>query len=306
MFINTLLFGYAVWYREYPPLKAKNMPLIAMLYLCMLIWYLGTIGTNYNTPGHFNFSSSCILFATWFRVYLGVFLFLHLHIFRIYTYIRIFKRLRRVTVKVYVYGAAIYLVIILGYGVPLTVLRSTLSVQYLPELGTCYYGTTFAELTFAIIWAGWFSIVAITFIARDINTSFNEYHEMVLITTIGSITLTYQTISQNISRGYTLRVWSRAIGTFSEYLVSQTSLFILLCVPVYNCMFHREEYKRRFFEKMRADGMVARYNYSVAMSTGVDTSTAAAPTQAPRNEPTSNFTTDAPGNSESSSSDEIV
>ncbi|KAJ1662350.1 hypothetical protein EV178_005956 [Coemansia sp. RSA 1646] len=172
------------------------------------------------------------------------------------------------TTRVYIYGALIFLAIILGYGIPITVLRNTLTVQYVPELGTCIYGTAFIELSFAIVWAGWVSVIIVTIVARNINTSFNEYKEMVIIIILSSITLTYETITHNIVREYVLYRWSRTLSTYMEYLASQTALFVLLGVPIYNCIFNREGYKRQFFEKMRADGMVARYNYTIANTTG--------------------------------------
>ncbi|KAJ1728576.1 hypothetical protein LPJ72_005403 [Coemansia sp. Benny D160-2] len=263
MAINTLLFAYAVWKHKYPPIKAKNMPLVAVLYVSMLIWFIGTIGTNYNLPGMFDFENSCIVFASWFRVLLGVFLFIHIHIFRLYTYLRIFEQLKRMTVRVYAIGALIYLVFALGYGIPVTILRNSLTVRFVPSLGICVYGLAFIEISFSIIWAGWLAILVVTVLARNINTSFNEYKEMVLIITLSSITLLYETIAHNIVHEYILYRWLRTLSTFMEYLTNQTSLFILLGVPVYNCIFNHEAYKKRFFEKMRADGMVARYNLTL-------------------------------------------
>ncbi|KAJ2516200.1 hypothetical protein H4217_004734 [Coemansia sp. RSA 1939] len=263
MAINTLLFAYAVWKHKYPPIKAKNIPLIAVLYVSMLIWFIGTIGTNFNLPGLFDFKNSCIVFASWFRVLLGVFLFIHIHIFRLYTYLRIFEQLKRMTVRVYAIGALIYLVVALGYGIPITILRNSLTVRFVPSLGICVYGMAFIEISFSIIWAGWLAILVVTVLARNINTSFNEYKEMVLIITLSSITLLYETIVHNIVQEYILYRWLRTLSTFMEYLTNQTSLFILLGVPVYNCIFNHEAYKKRFFEKMRADGMVARYNLTL-------------------------------------------
>ncbi|KAJ2531240.1 hypothetical protein EV175_007239, partial [Coemansia sp. RSA 1933] len=63
MTINTVLFAYAIWNHKYPPLKAKNMPLIAVLYASMVFWFMGVLGTNFNLPGVFDFKNSCIIFA---------------------------------------------------------------------------------------------------------------------------------------------------------------------------------------------------------------------------------------------------
>ncbi|KAJ2356209.1 hypothetical protein GGF43_002216 [Coemansia sp. RSA 2618] len=214
MFINTLLFLYVLWYRKYPPIRAKNIKLIAVLYLSMLVW---------------------------------------------------------VTYRQYLIAAGIFAAIVAAYGIPLTVLHNSLTVKFIPTLRTCAYGVVFTELSFAIVWVGWATILVITYIARDINTSFKEYREMLLIVALSSISVSYQTIVHHIVREYTVHRWSRVTSTYSEYLTNQSSLFILLWVPVYNCMFHREEYRRKFFEKMEADGMTARYKMSLPSSSNADT-----------------------------------
>ncbi|KAJ2452139.1 hypothetical protein EV183_003121 [Coemansia sp. RSA 2336] len=270
MFVNTLLFVYVLWNRDYPPLRAKNIKLIAILYLSMLIWYLGTIGTNFNLYNYFNFKSTCILFGLWFRILLGVFMFIHVHVFRLYVYIRIFIRLRRVDYRQYAIALFSYIVIICSVGIPLSILRNKLTVQYITQLETCIYGDVFIEVSFVIVWVGWATTLVFTFLARKINSSFKEYREMLLIVFLASIAITYMTVVHHIWRAYTLHQWSRVTTTYAEYIASQSSLFILLSVPAYNCMFHREEYRRKFFDKMRSDGMASRYSMTLP-SAGTNT-----------------------------------
>ncbi|KAJ1832857.1 hypothetical protein IWW55_005753 [Coemansia sp. RSA 2706] len=271
MFINTLLFLYVLWHREYPPLRAKNIKLIAILYLSMVFWYLGTIGTNFNLKGHLDFSGSCLLFSLWFRIVFGIFMFICVHVFRLYIYIRIFKQVRKVTYRQYLVGAIVFVAVVTGYGVTLSVLRRQLTVRFVPLLGTCVYGTVFAELSFALVWVGWALILVVTFIARDINTSFKEYREMLLIVLLSSISISYETVVHHVVREYTVHQWSRVSSTLFEFLTSQSSLFILLGVPVYNCMFHRDEFRRKFFEKMKADGMASRYQLTLPPTTEPNT-----------------------------------
>ncbi|KAJ2158370.1 hypothetical protein GGF46_003818 [Coemansia sp. RSA 552] len=266
MFLNTLLFLYVLWNRNYKPLKAKNIRLISVLYLSMMIWGLGTLGTDFNLKDMFDFPGSCLLFGLWFRILVGTFMFIFVHILRLYIYIRIFKRFQRVTLKVYVVATVIYLVFILSFGIPISILRSKLTIVFAPQLSTCIYGTVFIELSFAIVWAGWLAILIITYSARNINTSFKEYREMLLIVFLGSTSIVYQSVIHHIVQDFTVHRWTRVTSAFVEYVASQTSLVILLWTPVYNCMFHREEFQRRFFEKMQADGMSARYGLTLPSS----------------------------------------
>ncbi|KAJ2898634.1 hypothetical protein IWW38_001308 [Coemansia aciculifera] len=259
MFANTILLIYALLHHTYPPLRAKNLKLIAVLYFSMLIWYLGTIGTNYNLPGMFKFNDSCILFGSWFRILLGIFLYIHVHIVRLYIYIRLFNQSKRVTIKVYVIGFSLYALFVLAYGLPTTILQNQLTVRYIPQLDICDYGEAFKNISFSLVWAGWITILITTYLARNINSSFNEFREMLAICIISSISLTYLTVVHNVVDDYIVHRWARNTTTLFEYLTGQSPLFILLRVPVYNCLFRRTEYQREFFRKMHSDGMAAAY-----------------------------------------------
>ncbi|KAJ1723383.1 hypothetical protein LPJ61_005830, partial [Coemansia biformis] len=244
MLLNTILYVYAMVHHKYPPLRAKNLKLISVLWLCTVIWYIGIIGTLFNLHHLFGVSSSCLLFGLWFRVLLGIFAFIYIHSMRIYIYIRIFVRFQKVTFRVYLVGFVVFVLIIVGYGLPMSILGSQLTVKYITELDTCVYGRVFSELTFSVIWIGWACVLLITFLARNINTSFREYHEMLLIVFLCSTAIAYETISHHIVTNFIFHRWSRVLTAFIEYLANQTSLVILLGTPVYNCIFHREEYKR--------------------------------------------------------------
>ncbi|KAJ2804392.1 hypothetical protein H4R21_001658, partial [Coemansia helicoidea] len=131
MLLNTILYAYAMAHHRYPPLRAKNLRLISVLWVCTLVWYLGIIGTNFNI-GHLfgESSSSCTAFGLWLRVLLGVFTFIYIHIMRLYLYIRIFLQVRRVTYRIYLVGCVIYFAMILGFGIPMTILHDSLTVTY--------------------------------------------------------------------------------------------------------------------------------------------------------------------------------
>ncbi|KAJ1718055.1 hypothetical protein LPJ61_006904, partial [Coemansia biformis] len=244
MLLNTILYVYAMVHHKYPPLRAKNLKLISVLWLCMVTWYIGIIGTDFNLHHLFGAKSGCLLFGLWFRAFLGIFAFLYIHSMRMYIYIRIFVHFKKVTYRVHLVGFVIYAIFVVGYGLPMSILGSQLSVKYIKELETCVYGRLVAELSFSIIWIGWAGMLLITFLARNINTSFREYHEMLLIVALCSTAVVYETIAHHINKRYTFHRWSRVLAAFIEYIANQTSLVILLGTPVYNCIFHREEYKR--------------------------------------------------------------
>ncbi|KAJ1723929.1 hypothetical protein LPJ53_001784 [Coemansia erecta] len=106
-----------------------------------------------------------------------------------------------------------------------------------------------------------------TFLARNINTSFNEYKEMLAICAISSVAIAYQTVVHHVVGNYLIIRWARVTSTMFEMSACQVSLFILVGVPAYNCLFHREEYKKRWYAKMRADGMTARYGFEPSETT---------------------------------------
>ncbi|KAJ1864214.1 hypothetical protein LPJ73_000322 [Coemansia sp. RSA 2703] len=169
--------------------------------------------------------------------------------------------MKKVTYKVYVVTICTYLFILIAYGIPTTVLHKTLTVEYVAELRVCRYGRVFTELSFSLVWVGWAVMLLVTFLARNINTSFKEYREMLAICLIASMAIAYQTVVHHVVRNYLIVRWTRVTSTMMEMTACQISLFILVGVPAYNCLFHKEDYKKRWYTKMRADGMTARYGF---------------------------------------------
>ncbi|KAJ2345406.1 hypothetical protein GGH92_004065 [Coemansia sp. RSA 2673] len=85
---------------------------------------------------------------------------------------------------------------------------------------------------------------------------------MVIICVISSLAIIYLTVVHHVLDNYIIVRWARDTTTLFEYFAGQTPLFILLRVPVYNCIFNRVEYQRQFYRKMHADGMAAVYGFA--------------------------------------------
>ncbi|ORX69449.1 hypothetical protein DL89DRAFT_267670 [Linderina pennispora] len=264
--IDLVVMLYIVWNRKYPPIRAKNIPLLVVLFVSLVIWYIGSIATQLDVGNINSFSGSCILFAIWFRVLLGVFLFTFVNVFRLYTYIRIFRYRKPVKGWSYWIPVIIFLVIILAFGLTTTLLHESLGVFLIEGIDVCRYTIRFKEIAFGIVWFGWLAVILSTFLARNINTSFNEYYEMLAVCIITSIAIAYETIIQHILANYILFIWSRTTSALIEVIAGQVTFFILVTTPVYNCLVNREGYQKAFFEKMHNDGMTARYLSSIESS----------------------------------------
>ncbi|KAJ1818334.1 hypothetical protein LPJ75_001476 [Coemansia sp. RSA 2598] len=84
---------------------------------------------------------------------------------------------------------------------------------------------------------------------------------MLVICTIITTALTYQTVIHHVVRNYLVIRWARVTSTMMELTACQLSLMILLFTPCFNCMFNRTRYQKQWYEKMRSDGMTARYGF---------------------------------------------
>ncbi|KAJ1899885.1 hypothetical protein LPJ66_001828 [Kickxella alabastrina] len=182
---------------------------------------------------------------------------------RLYIYYQIFDKLKPITYRVYLYGTITYIAIIAVYSIPTTILQHQLAVEYDYTYRVCRYGVVFTEMAFTLAWIGCISVLVLAFLARHINTSFNEYRKILLICLLCILTLVYQTVVHNVFRKYIIARWARLTTVLIEYLSSQASLFILLGTPAYNCLFHREKYREKWFAKMRADNLVSKYGFDV-------------------------------------------
>ncbi|KAI7833639.1 hypothetical protein BX661DRAFT_63633 [Kickxella alabastrina] len=254
----TVLF--LLWNRNYPPLKSKGPIIMTLIILISMIWFVGDLQGNGHLPLANTPLTNCKAFGFWMRILMGACTICALTAFRAYGLYRVFfLNLPYHTVGLYL-PFVIYYACLLIYGVVCQVLKPEITVMYLPSIDICKYTRPFKMSLFVFMWLSWVAMMGVFWKIRNIKSSFNEGREMLISCGIIFGALLSATV-MNVSRPlYPLSLSLRVITTVLNHFAANALWWIIMAVPMYNCMFNRQEYLNRWILKLRKDGLQNEYD----------------------------------------------
>ncbi|KAJ1996073.1 hypothetical protein GGI25_000616 [Coemansia spiralis] len=245
--------------RAYIPLKCKNIPLLNMLFLTTLLWYLGDIFTYQPTLVAHATRSVCILTMSWLRMSLGVYSVISCHVFRIYQYQCVFKW--RVPAK----GKHLWVPILLWTIVPLLygILASAIPAgkggnEYIADPPMCvshkplYFTAVALLVLLLVVWA------CATLMMNNINVCFQEHRELLVVIVSTVLVVLLQVVLRWTLPGNS----SFAYNTFTsvtDVLIGQISLFVLVSKPLFHCLRDPDEYLCYFLHTLRRENKRVEY-----------------------------------------------
>ncbi|KAJ1934873.1 hypothetical protein GGF37_006209, partial [Kickxella alabastrina] len=68
---NFLAVIYMLWHRNYPPLKSKNVIIMAFIFVVSAVWYVGDLQANGHIPLANSGLTNCKAYGLWMRILLG-------------------------------------------------------------------------------------------------------------------------------------------------------------------------------------------------------------------------------------------
>ncbi|KAJ1895127.1 hypothetical protein LPJ66_004773, partial [Kickxella alabastrina] len=258
--LNFLAMLYLLWNRNYPPLKSKNPILMAFVMMVLLIWSVGDIQINGHIPLANTGFDNCKAFGVWMRILIGVCGMLSLVALRAYGLYRVFFLNRPYHSLALYLPFAIYWVCIIVYGIVIQVLKPSKTTEYIQELDVCEFHSGFRASVFALLWVSLFIVVVVHWVIRNIKSSFNESREMMVTCTIMFFVLLFQTIVNYARPLYPLNVRLRIVATALDLFANNVLWWLIMAVPLYNCLFNRQLYLNHWINKLRRDGLQKEYD----------------------------------------------
>ncbi|KAJ1949860.1 hypothetical protein FBU59_000956 [Linderina macrospora] len=255
-----LVLLYAFINRNYAPIRAKNVKLTAMVYTGAVLWFVGDIATN----GHVEMVgvwSKCKVWCLWFRVFFAYTFSAAVGI-RAYGLYRVFVLHRPYR------GVGFYAPIIgLFTGLLIFCITSQLipdekTVMYVEELEMCTYVWGFRGACLGLLWLIWLFVFYFVFKIRNIHSSFNERWESIICCTLALGIDLFTTLMHTINPHYPLTLRYRVANTFFDFCMGNMVTLVMIIYPVVQCMFNRDEYKRKWLAKLQADGLRKEYKVS--------------------------------------------
>ncbi|RKP26386.1 hypothetical protein SYNPS1DRAFT_27921 [Syncephalis pseudoplumigaleata] len=223
--VNFLAYGYIYYHRNYPPLKAKHVPIMGLFLISSLFWWLGMMHSH----GVFGYSggwSICPLWEVWMQFCLGASLSLALLIFRLYTLRHVFLLQQSLSKRP-------LLVPWLIFGIPVATIGIVSSAVpdfavYTDDRGTCSVTLVYKCVGFAMAAIAAMAVLYFTWQLRNVRRAFNEFREL----RFGSFALIFCVIWNTII--ILLRFHWHAWGVYSMLLLVSVAIPVTAPCPSTN------------------------------------------------------------------------
>ncbi|KAJ2768151.1 hypothetical protein IWQ56_003048, partial [Coemansia nantahalensis] len=131
---------------------------------------------------------------------------------------------------------------------------------YLDVVDVCYCTDGLQAAIFSAIWITWIPIVVLSWRLRAIKSSFNESREVAIACFVVFSVLTTTTVMHYVLPQYLLNATQRIIATSIDHVSTQVFWWMIMGVPVYNCLFRRQQYLNEWTLKLLSDGLQEEYD----------------------------------------------
>lgn len=271
--ITTIILIYGWFNIKFRPIRAKNMLLITLLHMCGILWFLGNIPANghvrlYGVFGH------CKFWIIWMRI-LFCFFFAYVLILRFYALDRVFNQKKPFRLRTTLISLGIIVVGNIVFCLISQFVSSDLTVTYNKPLEVCDVTQHYRIAAITLQWVSWASVAILIYRLRNIQSSFNELLESIIIFLIAIFILIETTVTNVAFKYYPLLLKHRIEKTLVDMLAANVIVLLIIAQPIYMCLFHRRDYERQWLEKLTRDGSKGMYDVSSnAGNNGTNGSTA--------------------------------
>ncbi|KAJ1963298.1 hypothetical protein GGI12_002132 [Dipsacomyces acuminosporus] len=255
--LTAILVILAWIHRHYRPIQTKGLKAITLMLMCGVLWIIGSFVVN-GVVDVVGVWSHCRVWILWCRL-VFTYLYFFLLIFRAYELHRIF------VLKKPCHGWSWYLPIIsmavftLSFGIASQLVSAERTIKYLPDLHMCTFGRAYHYVCFAIGLVFWAIYTVYIVLIRNIRSSFNEFRENLVIYIAWTVMQLELMVFRFLKTKFPLRVRARIPSAALDVFFVVLPVWILLGYPTFMCLFRREEYLARWFQRVSDDNLAEFY-----------------------------------------------
>ncbi|KAJ2850920.1 hypothetical protein IWW36_001546 [Coemansia brasiliensis] len=255
----TLLFLAYVWLNHnYRPIRAKTVKLCTLMYMVAITWLLGDLQMNnmVNLTGGWK---HCRTWVVWVRI-LSSYAYSGMLMIRFYALDRIFNQSKPYKGRA-MYAPAVGLtVVLLAYCLTCQFVDAKYISKYFDYVQICVVDSRFRYVSIGLMWVPWTVVLVLAFRLRNIQSSFNERYESLVICLLAYTILIKTTVIHATHPFYIFEKSYRQSETLIDAICSNAIIWLMLGYPAYQCMFNREKYETEWMQKLRQDGRIKRYS----------------------------------------------
>ncbi|KAJ1959084.1 hypothetical protein GGI12_004527 [Dipsacomyces acuminosporus] len=246
------LIIYAWVNRKYYPIRAKRLTMTTMMYACGVLWFFGNIPVNglVDITGPW---TQCKVWTIWFRILFN-YVYSSILFVRFYALDRVFNQNKPFRGRVVYICTGAVVASHLAFCVVGQLVSDKLTAGYSGFVQVCYITDAFRYASIGLQWVVWFGVAVLMFRLRNIQSSFNEFRESLVIFILAVILLLETTIVLSVHPKYPLVRSQRISKTLFDTVISNMIVWVILAQPVYKCVFHRDEYQTEWLQKLVKGG----------------------------------------------------
>jgi hypothetical protein len=272
--MGYIAIGIAFWNRDYPPLKAKQIPVIFLSLVSATCWWTGSVQAYgiIQQTGIFRF---CLLWGIWFQTVVGVQLHIAIYTFRI---LRLyFILVLGLTPTGFVFWSLVLSVwfpsIVMGF-LPVAFPGKYFSTGPIPIRGfedgtpTCdYFDPIYSNLL--MLWAlyGLLLLLFLNFKVSRVRAAFNEYNE----NKYGLLVL-YLVLIVNFILGFGSQnfTWGQILMASNQLMASNSLFWFTMFKPLKGFLFRKKEFLAEWGlrEEKLPEALLYGVNQSSTSATG--------------------------------------
>ncbi|KAJ2438841.1 hypothetical protein IWW46_004707 [Coemansia sp. RSA 2440] len=267
--VSFIMIVYSWCNHRYQPIRAKNLPQTTLLFVCGVLWFVGDIATN----GHISMVglwSKCRVWRLWIRLTF-MFLFSCCVLVRVYALYWLFVRRQQFRgwklFAPYI-GAALCVLLFCAAG---QIVSPSVTIKYDPSLELCMYSYVYRTCGLALQWAMWALVFVFMWLVRNIQPSFNEVRESLVIAMLTLLSLVQNTVMESIHSPVAAHKMGRNASTWIDFLDANLTIWVILGFPVYQSISNRKTYLMHWRAKLADDGFRREYNISANGEAGETT-----------------------------------
>ncbi|KAJ1800213.1 hypothetical protein LPJ59_001252, partial [Coemansia sp. RSA 2399] len=196
--------------------------------------------------------TNCKAFGVWVRVLLGVCTVSALIALRSYGLYRVFCRNLPYDGFGLYMPFLVYCMCIAVYGIVSQVLAPHITIYYMELVDICYYEGGYKASLFALLWVTWILVALINWRIRKIREMLGACVAVFAI-------LIFTTAMHYTRPEYPLTMGLRIATTTLDHAATNIVWWLIMAVPMYQCLFHRKAYLDAWVAKLRRDGLQREY-----------------------------------------------
>ncbi|KAJ2798045.1 hypothetical protein H4R21_004082, partial [Coemansia helicoidea] len=154
----------------------------------------------------------------------------------------------------------LYTVCLLIFGTVVQVIPADKTFYYLDVVDVCYCTNGLMAAIFALVWITWIPVVILSWRVRAIKSSFNEALEAAVGCIIVFSVLTTVTVMHYALPNFVLSLGQRIVTTCLDQVATHVYWWTIMGVPIFNCLFRRQQYLNEWTLKLLSDGLQSEYD----------------------------------------------